>query len=168
MHRQLILASLILAHAAVQAADLNALDAGRIIAAASDYARAHQAPGGAIAVVDDGGHLVALLRLDGSFPAAAEVAIGKARTAALFRKPTRVFEDLINQGRVTMTTVAAVTDFTPLQGGVPLLRDAMVIGAIGVSGAASAAQDEQIAQAAVEFAATLDSAASVAGHGERP
>ena len=168
MYRQLIFASLILAQAVVQAADLNALDAGRIIAVASDYARAHQAPGGAIAVVDDGGHLVALLRLDGSFPAAAEVAIGKARTAALFRKPTRVFEDLINQGRVTMTTVAAVTDFTPLQGGVPLLREATVIGAIGVSGAASAAQDEQIAQAAAEFAATLDNADSVAAHGERP
>ncbi len=119
-----------------------------LIAAAEAKARAGGA-GGAIAVVDAGGHLLALARIDGTFPAAAEVATGKARTAALFRRPTKFFEDAINQGRAAMTTLPGVTAFTPLQGGVPLVAGGEVVGAIGVSGASSAAQDEEIAQAAV-------------------
>lgn len=138
----------------VNAAELDLRSGQQVLAIAMDYAVRHHAPGGAIAVVDSAGQLVALLRLDGSFPAAANVAIGKARTAALFRKPTRIFEDLINQGRTTMLSVAAVTDFTPLQGGIPLTRDGSVVGAIGVSGADSAAQDEEIALAAAEAYAT--------------
>jgi glc operon protein GlcG len=127
-----------------------------VLDAALAYATSHEAPGGAIAIVDSGGALVAFARLDGSFPAASDVSIGKARTAARFRKPTRVFEDTVNQGRISMTTVPAVTGFTPLQGGVPLVIGGDVVGAIGVSGAASAAQDDEIAQAAADALAARD------------
>ena len=101
--------------------------------------------GGAIAVVDTGGHLLYLERLDGTFPAASTVAIEKARTAAMFRKDTRVFEDAIAKGRVSLT---AVDVMTPLQGGIPILVEGTVVGAVGVSGAASAQQDEDIAKVA--------------------
>lgn len=96
---------------------------------------------GAFAVVDDGGNLMAVERLDGTFPAGANISIGKARTAALFKKPTRVFEEIIAKGRTAMLAV----DFTPLQGGVPIVVEGQVVGAIGVSGAASAQQDEDLA-----------------------
>jgi glc operon protein GlcG len=121
-----------------------------IIEQAETYAREHGAPGGAIAVVDAAGLLVALDRLDGTFPAAANISIGKARTAALFRKPTRDFEEIVNKGRFTMTALPDVTPFTPLQGGVPIVIDGAVVGAVGVSGAASARQDDEIAQAAAD------------------
>lgn len=97
-----------------------------------------------IAVVDDSGTLLYFVRLDGNFAAAASVSIGKARTSATFRKPTKDFEDTINQGRFTMT---ALPDFTPLQGGVPIVHDGLVIGAVGVSGAKTALQDEEVAKA---------------------
>ena len=102
---------------------------------------------GAISIVDDGGNLIALERLDGTFPASANIAIGKARTAVLFQKPTRAFEDAVNKGRTSMVALSggALDQFTPLQGGIPLLCDGQVVGAIGVSGAASAAQDEELA-----------------------
>ncbi len=129
------------------ATELDQRSAQQLIAHASSYAAQHHARGGAIALVDAGGHLVALLRLDGSFPAAADVAISKARTAALFRQPTRAFEEIIGKGRTAMLAVAAVADFTPLQGGVPLIRAGVTVGAIGVSGADSAAQDADIALA---------------------
>ena len=98
--------------------------------------------GPAIAVVDDGGNLVALARMDGAFGAAPRVSTGKARTAAMFRKPTRDFESIVNKGRFTMT---ALDDFTPLQGGVPITYRGQVVGAVGVSGAASAQQDDELA-----------------------
>lgn len=123
---------------------------------AVEYARLHEAPGGAIAIVDDGGNVVALERLDGTFPAAANISIGKARTAALFERPTRGFEDLVNKGRTTMVALPDVTPFTPLQGGVPLSVGETVVGAIGVSGASSAQQDDDIAQAAADEFAKLD------------
>lgn len=122
--------------------------AKKVAALATAYAREHNAPGGAIAIVDEGGHLMYLERLDNTFPAGSDVSVGKARTAVMFRKPTRVFEEIVNNGRTAMVTVPAVTGFTPLQGGVPLERDGRVVGAIGVSGAASAQQDDDIAQAA--------------------
>ena len=121
--------------------------AKKVIAAAEADARSKNAPGGTIAVVDDGGHLVAFARLDHTFSASANISIGKARTSAMFKKPTKVFEDIVNKGR---TTMVALNDFTPLQGGVPLVMDGQVIGAIGVSGAASAQQDEDIAVAGAE------------------
>ena len=99
---------------------------------------------GVIAVVDDGGNLMALERIDNTFAAGANISIGKARTAVLFQKPTRVFEDIIKDGR---TPMIALNDFTPLQGGVPIMVDGEIVGGVGVSGAASAPQDEQLAMA---------------------
>jgi uncharacterized protein GlcG (DUF336 family) len=112
------------------------------VAAASEARRNNE--GAAIAVVDDGGNLMYLERLDGTFAAGARISIGKARTAALFKKPTAAFEDIIRNGR---TPMVALEDFTPLQGGVPLEIDGKVIGAIGVSGAASQQRDEAVAKA---------------------
>jgi glc operon protein GlcG len=133
---------------------LTLADAKAVVATAVDYAQDHSAPGGTIAVVDAGGSLVYLERLDGTFPASAAVSAGKARTAALFQKPTSVFEKAVNDGRTTMVALPDITPFTPLQGGVPLVRDGVVVGAIGVSGAASAQQDEEIANAAAQFYST--------------
>jgi uncharacterized protein GlcG (DUF336 family) len=118
--------------------------ARRAIAAAIAQAHKNHA-GGVIAVVDDGGNLMALERADGTFAAGANISIGKARTAALFQKPTRAFEEIIAKGR---TAMVALNDFTPLQGGVPITIDGQVVGAVGVSGAASAQQDEELAMAA--------------------
>ena len=116
--------------------------AEKVIAAAKLEAKRLNAPGGVIAVVDDGGNLMALARLDGTFAAGANISIGKARTAVLFKKPTKVFEDIIKNGR---TSMVALNDFTPLQGGVPVIIDGQIVGAVGVSGAASAQQDEELA-----------------------
>jgi glc operon protein GlcG len=127
--------------------DLNA--ANQAIAAVKAQAEAKKV-GSAVAVVDEGGNLVAFNRVDGTFAAGANVSIGKARTAALFQKPTKTFEDLINGGR---TAMAALADFTPLQGGVPIMVDGKVVGAVGVSGAASAAQDDEFATAAATMVA---------------
>ena len=114
---------------------LNLEGARKIIAAGQEYARSHNAPGAVIAVVDEGGNLVALERLDGTFSAGAQISIGKARTAVQFKKPTKFFEDVIKNGR---TSMVALNDFTPLQGGVPVVVDGEVIGGVGVSGASSA------------------------------
>jgi glc operon protein GlcG len=111
--------------------------------AAMKYAKENGA-GPSIAVVDDGGQLLYFTRPETSFAAGANVSIGKARTSAIFKKPTSFFEDTINKGRFTMT---ALPDFTPLQGGVPIIHDGQVIGAIGCSGAKSAQQDEEVAKA---------------------
>src|ERR671926_172943 len=116
--------------------------AKKVIAGAVAYAKKNNAPGGVIAVVDEGGNLMALERLDGTFAAGANISIGKARTAVLFKRPTKVFEDIIKNGR---TSMVALQDFTPLQGGVPIMVDGQIIGAVGVSGAASAQQDEELA-----------------------
>ena len=130
--------------------------AERVIAAAKAKAQEVKSPGGVIAVVDAGGNLMALARLDGTFAAGANISIGKARTAVLFQKPTKVFEDIINKGR---TAMAALPDsfFTPLQGGIPVVLDGQIIGGVGVSGASSAAQDEELAIAGAEAAKTFGS-----------
>ena len=117
--------------------------ANQVLAAAMTKAKERSA-GGAIAVVDDGGNLIAFVRIDGTFAAGATVSIGKARTAALFKKPTKAFEDSINGGR---TALAAVHEMTPLQGGVPIVHEGFIVGAIGVSGAHSQNEDEEIAMA---------------------
>jgi glc operon protein GlcG len=131
--------------------------AKNVIAAAVAEAKSRNAPGGAIAVVDDGGNLIALERLDNTFAAGANISIGKARTAALFKRPTKAFEDIINKGRTAMTTLP---DFTPLQGGVPILIDGQIVGAVGVSGAASAQQDEDLAIAGAKALATRSAQAN--------
>jgi glc operon protein GlcG len=128
------------------------LDGARSIATAAATEAKRLGAGGAIAVVDEGGNLMVLERLDGTFAAGATISVGKARTAALFRKPTRTFEEVIKNGRTAMVTLP---DFTPLQGGIPIVVGEDVIGAIGVSGAATAAQDEEIAVAGAAAAKAL-------------
>ncbi len=128
------------------------LDGARtVVAAATIVAKNDDAKTGAIAVVDRSGNLIALARLDGTFPEASRVATGKARTAALFQKATRNFEDSINKGRIAL---GSVDGMTPLKGGVPIVIDGKIVGAVGVSGAASAERDDEIATAgAAAFAA---------------
>jgi len=144
----------------IEKESLNIDGAKKAIAAAVDYAKKNNAPGCVIAVVDEGGNLMALERLDGTFAMGATISVGKARTAVLFKKPTRFFEELINKGRTAMT---AVDGFTPLIGGIPIVVDNQVVGGIGVSGAASADQDEQLAVAGASAlmadAAKVDSSA---------
>jgi len=119
------------------------LDGAKKVAAAAAAEAARNNEGAAIAVVDDGGNLMYLERIDGTFAAGARISIGKARTAALFKKPTAAFEDIIKNGR---TAMVALEDFTPLQGGVPIELDGKVVGAIGVSGAANQQRDEAVAK----------------------
>ncbi len=135
--------------------------AKKIIAAAVAEARAKNAPGAAIAVVDEGGNLMALERLDGTFAAGAQISTGKARTAVLFKRPTKVFEDIIRNGRTPMISLPD-TLFTPLQGGIPIMVDGQVVGGIGVSGAASAQQDEDLAIVGANALAGPMAAGSVA------
>jgi glc operon protein GlcG len=120
--------------------------AKKVIAGAVAYAKKNNAPGGVIAVVDDGGNLMALERLDGTFAAGANISIGKARTAALFKRPTKAFEDIIKNGRTAMVALPDAY-FTPLQGGIPITVDGQIVGGVGVSGASSAQQDEELAMA---------------------
>src|SRR5437667_8470887 len=118
--------------------------AKRVIAASVAYAKKNNAPGGVIAVVDEGGNLMALERLDGTFAAGANISIGKARTAVLFKRPTKVFEDIIKNGRTAMVALPDAF-FTPLQGGIPIEINGQVVGAVGVSGASTAQEDEELA-----------------------
>jgi glc operon protein GlcG len=127
--------------------------------AAAKYAKENGAAP-SIAVVDDGGHLLYFTRSETSFAAGANISIGKARTAAMFKKPTSFFEDTINKGRFTMT---ALPDFTPLQGGVPLIHAGEVVGAIGVSGAKTAQQDEEVAKSGAAAVSGLGKVAESAG-----
>ena len=113
------------------------------VAAAAEAAARERGVGVVIEVVDDGGHLILLHRLDDTQVASVNVGIGKARTAAIYRRPSREFEEQIRAGRVA---ALALADATPLQGGVPIRLDGKVIGAVGVSGDTSAV-DEAIALA---------------------
>jgi uncharacterized protein GlcG (DUF336 family) len=144
------------AHAQLATTKVLTLDAARRIAAAAAVeARTDRTAG--IAIVDAGGSLVYFERLDGTFPAAASVSFGKAHTAATFQHATKDFEEAIHNGRGALT---GVKEMTPLQGGVPIVVEGKVIGAVGVSGASSAARDEAIARAAVAAAAQLSGSAS--------
>jgi glc operon protein GlcG len=96
-----------------------------------------------IVVVDDAGNLLLLERLDTTQVGSIKVGIGKARTAAHFRRPTRFFEEQVKSGRIV---TLALDDFTPLQGGVPIFSGGLFVGAIGVSGD-SPQVDEEIAMA---------------------
>jgi uncharacterized protein GlcG (DUF336 family) len=116
--------------------------AKRIAAAAEAEAKARKATV-VIAIVDDGGHLLLLERLDDTQVASVEVGIGKARTAAIFRRPSKVFEHQVRDGRVA---ALALPGATPLQGGLPIVHEGKVIGAIGVSGN-TPQEDEDIARA---------------------
>jgi len=97
-----------------------------------------------IAIADDGGHLLWLQRLDGAAPISAHIAAAKARTAALGRRDSKVYEDMINQGRTSFLSVPELQGM--LEGGVPLLAGGHCLGAVGVSGVKSS-EDAQIARA---------------------
>jgi glc operon protein GlcG len=118
------------------------LDAAKKIATAAEAEATKRKATVVIVVVDDGGHLLLLERLDDTQVASVEVGIGKARTAAIFRRPSKVFEDQVRDGRVA---ALALPGATPLQGGVPIIYEGKVIGAIGVSGN-TPQEDEDIAK----------------------
>jgi uncharacterized protein GlcG (DUF336 family) len=119
-------------------------DGMRVLNGAIAEARKHQWAV-AIAVVDDGGHLLSFARLDGAPPISAYIAPEKARTAALGRRETRIYEEMINQGRSAFLS-APLRGM--LEGGVPVIADGQVVGAVGVSGVKSS-EDAQIARAGV-------------------
>jgi uncharacterized protein GlcG (DUF336 family) len=96
----------------------------------------------AIAILDDGGHLLALQRLDGASPANAEIATRKGRTAAISRRSTKMWEDRIKDGRLSVLKMPVL----PVQGGIPIMYQGECVGGIGVSGVQSH-EDEQVAQA---------------------
>lgn len=118
------------------------LKAAKIIAAAAEAEANKRGSTVVIAVVDDGGHLLLLERLDNTQVASVEVAIGKARTAAIFRRPSKDFEDQIKNGRAATLVLPGAT---PLQGGIPIVVEGKVVGAIGVSGN-TPQEDEDIAK----------------------
>lgn len=99
-----------------------------------------------IAIVDDGGHLLSFQRLDGAAPISAHIAPGKARTAAMGRRESKVYEDMINGGRVSFLSAPNLEGM--LEGGVPILKDGQCLGAVGVSGVKSN-EDAQIAKAGI-------------------
>lgn len=120
-------------------------DARAIAQAAEAEARSHQWAV-SIAIVDDGGHLLWLQRLDGAAPISAQIAPAKARTAAIGRRESKVYEDMINQGRVSFLSAPTLEGM--LEGGVPILAEGQCVGAVGVSGVKSN-EDAQIARAGI-------------------
>ena len=120
-----------------------ALEDAKQIAAAAEAEALRSGWNVVIAIVDDGGHLVFLQRMDGTQPASSEIATAKARTAALFKRPSKALEEIVASGRVAMLNLPGAT---PVEGGVPLVYRGEIVGAIGVSGAQSF-QDGITAQA---------------------
>ena len=125
------------------------LDTAKKIAAAAEAEAKKRGSTVVIAVVDDGGYLLVLERLDDTQVASVDVGIAKARTAAIFRRPSGVFEDQVKNGRIA---ALALPGAVALKGGVPIVIDGKVIGAVGVSGN-SPQEDEDIAKAAADSAA---------------
>lgn len=125
------------------------LDAAKRIAAAAEAEAKKRGATVVIAVVDDGGYLLVLERLDDTQVASVDVGIAKARTAAIFRRPSKVFEDQVKNGRVS---ALALPGAVALQGGVPIIIDGKVVGAVGVSGN-SPQEDEDIAKVGADYAA---------------
>lgn len=124
---------------------LNHDDARRMAAAAeAEASRNHWAV--TIAIVDDGGHLLWLQRLDGAAPISAQIAPAKARTAALGRRESRLYEEMINGPRAAFLSAPGLEGM--LEGGVPIMRDGHCLGAVGVSGVKSS-EDVQIARAGI-------------------
>ncbi|HEX5784007.1 GlcG/HbpS family heme-binding protein [Hydrogenophaga soli] len=126
-------------------ASLELSDIKAIAAAAEAEALANQWAV-TIAIVDEGGHLLWLQRLDGAPPISAHIAPAKAHTAALGRRESKVYEDVINGGRYSFLSAPAVEGL--LEGGVPILKDGFCLGAVGVSGVKSS-EDAQIAKAGI-------------------
>jgi glc operon protein GlcG len=128
-----------------QQAQLELADVKRIAAAAEAHAVAHNWAV-TIAIVDAGGHLLWLQRLDGAAAISAQIAPAKAHTAALGRRESKVYEDIINQGRTSFLSAPGLQGM--LEGGVPILVDGQCIGAVGVSGVKST-EDAEIAKAGI-------------------
>ena len=103
-----------------------------------------------IAILDDGGHLLHLIRMDGATPANSHIAVEKGRTAAETRRSTAMWEDRVKGGRMSMLRMPGVT---PVQGGLPIVIDGVCIGGVGVSGVQSH-EDEQIAKAGIDALGT--------------
>ena len=122
------------------------LDDVKRIAAASEAEALKNHWAVTIAIVDDGGHLLWLQRLDGAAPVSSHIAPAKARTAALGRRESKTYEDMINQGRVSFLSAPTIEGL--LEGGVPVLVDGHCVGAVGVSGVKSS-EDVQIAKAGI-------------------
>jgi glc operon protein GlcG len=121
------------------------LDDCRRISAAAEAEAARNNWNVVIAILDDGGHLLHLVRMDGATPANAEIAVGKARTSAVTRRPSKMWEDRIAAGRVSMLGMPVL----PVQGGLPIVVEGVCIGGIGASGVQSH-EDEQICQAGID------------------
>ncbi|ANN66245.1 heme-binding protein [Bordetella bronchialis] len=124
---------------------LTADDVKKILAAAEAHALKNQWPV-TIAVADDGGHLLGMLRLDGAAPVSAHIAPAKAQTAALGRRESRVYEESINTGRYAFLSAPVLTGM--LEGGVPIVVQGQVVGAVGVSGV-KASEDAETAKAGI-------------------
>lgn len=122
------------------------LDDARRIAAASEAEAAKNGWNVVIAIVDEGGHLVFLQRLDGTQAASSEIAVQKARTAALFKRPTKALEEIVASGRVAMLSLPNIV---PVEGGAPIVFRGDIVGAIGVSGVQSS-QDGIVARAGAD------------------
>jgi glc operon protein GlcG len=118
----------------------------KAIAAAAEAEALKNSWAVSIAIVDDGGHLLWLQRLDGAAPISAHIAPAKANTAAMGRRETKTYEDMINGGRVSFLSAPDLKGL--LEGGVPVVKDGQVIGAVGVSGVKSS-EDVQIARAGI-------------------
>lgn len=123
-----------------------ALDDVKRIAAAAEAEAVKNNWAVSIAIVDDGGHLLWLQRLDGAAAISAQIAPAKAHTAALGRRESKVYEDMINQGRVSFLSAPGLSGL--LEGGVPVVVDGVCVGAVGVSGVKSS-EDAQIAKAGI-------------------
>ena len=138
----------IVAQAQLPTKQVLTLDTAKRIAAAAESEAKKRGATVVIAVVDDGGYLLILERLDDSQVGSVDVGIAKARTAAIFRRPSGVFEDQVKNGRIS---ALALPGAVALKGGVPIVVDGKVIGAIGVSGN-SPQEDEDIAKAGADSA----------------
>ena len=140
---------------------LRLADAGKVASAAMDAIR-RKSGTGAVAVVDAGGNLICLERADNTPPASANIALGKAHTAAAFKRPTR---DLEEKGKGRHAPTLGLKDYSPVRGGVPIVMDGQVVGAVGVGGAATADLDQAIA---VESAHALEGGAAAGSARELP
>lgn len=123
------------------------LEAARLMAAAAEAVAAQHGWKVVIAVVDDGGHALLVQRIDGTQSSSVDTAIGKARSAVAFKRPTRLLEDMVNGGRHAF--LSAPGQPVLLQGGLPLEIDGQLLGAVGVSGV-KASDDEIVAQAGID------------------
>ncbi len=156
MKLKLLIAALSLAATTSYAAELAArvgltLDVAKQISAAAEAEAAKNKWTVAIAIVDEGGHLIYLAKIDNTQYGSVDVAIQKAQTSAAFKRPTKVFEDAIAGGR---NAIIGLKGALPLEGGVPIMHDGKVIGAIGVSGVKST-EDGQVAKAGADALAGI-------------